>query len=101
MEPLVSILIPAFNAERWIADAIQSAIGQTWTRKEIIVVDDGSTDQTGRSPGNLSRKAWQWSHKRIGAQQRQETRRFPLAAEILFNGWMPMISSIRTKLRNR
>jgi glycosyltransferase involved in cell wall biosynthesis len=46
MEPLVSILIPAFNAERWIADAIQSAIGQTWARKEIIVVDDGSTDQT-------------------------------------------------------
>jgi glycosyltransferase involved in cell wall biosynthesis len=47
MQPLVSILIPAFNAERWIADAIQSAIGQTWKRKEIIVVDDGSTDQTG------------------------------------------------------
>ena len=47
MEPLVSILIPAFNAERWIADTIQSAIGQTWKRKEIIVVDDGSTDQTG------------------------------------------------------
>jgi len=46
MEPLVSILIPAFNAERWIADAIQSAIGQTWKRKEIIVVDDGSTDHT-------------------------------------------------------
>ena len=46
MEPLVSILIPAFNAERWIADAIKSALEQTWPQKEIIVVDDGSTDQT-------------------------------------------------------
>ena len=46
MEPLVSILIPAYNAERWIADTIKSALEQTWPQKEIIVVDDGSTDQT-------------------------------------------------------
>ncbi len=46
MPPLVSILIPAYNAEEWIADTLESAIGQTWPRKEIIVVDDGSTDRT-------------------------------------------------------
>lgn len=46
MKPLVSILIPAYNSEEWIADTIQSAIGQTWARKEIIVVDDGSKDRT-------------------------------------------------------
>jgi GT2 family glycosyltransferase/peptidoglycan/xylan/chitin deacetylase (PgdA/CDA1 family) len=45
-QPLVSILIPAFNSEKWIADTLRSAIAQTWQRKEIIVVDDGSTDQT-------------------------------------------------------
>lgn len=45
-KPLVSILIPAFNAQEWIADTLRSAIAQTWERKEIIVVDDGSTDQT-------------------------------------------------------
>jgi glycosyltransferase involved in cell wall biosynthesis len=45
-KPLVSILIPAYNAEGWIADTLCSAIAQTWERKEIIVVDDGSTDQT-------------------------------------------------------
>lgn len=44
--PLVSILIPAFNAEKWIADTLRSAVAQSWTRKEIIVVDDGSTDGT-------------------------------------------------------
>jgi glycosyltransferase involved in cell wall biosynthesis len=45
-KPLVSILIPAYNAQEWIADTIRSAMAQTWPRKEIIVVDDGSTDQT-------------------------------------------------------
>jgi glycosyltransferase involved in cell wall biosynthesis len=46
LNPLVSILIPAYNAQKWIADTLRSAIAQTWPRKEIIVVDDGSTDQT-------------------------------------------------------
>ena len=46
MQPLVSILIPAYNAEEWIAETIQSAVGQTWPHKEIIVVDDGSKDRT-------------------------------------------------------
>jgi len=45
-EPLVSILIPAFNAQESIADTLRSSIAQTWGRKEIIVIDDGSTDQT-------------------------------------------------------
>jgi len=44
--PLVSILIPAYNAEEWIADTIRSAVAQTWPHKEIIVVDDGSKDRT-------------------------------------------------------
>ncbi|MGB7941961.1 MAG: glycosyltransferase family 2 protein [Terriglobales bacterium] len=44
--PLVSILIPAYNAEKWITAAIRSALAQTWNPKEIIVVDDGSNDRT-------------------------------------------------------
>ena len=46
MKPLVSILITAYNAEDTIAYTLQSAVAQTWPRKEIIVVDDGSTDST-------------------------------------------------------
>jgi glycosyltransferase involved in cell wall biosynthesis len=46
MKPLVSILIPAYNSEEWIADTLRSALEQTWQRKEIIVVDDGSSDRT-------------------------------------------------------
>jgi glycosyltransferase involved in cell wall biosynthesis len=44
--PLVSILIPAFNAQEWIGHTLRSAIEQTWESKEVIVIDDGSTDQT-------------------------------------------------------
>jgi len=46
MDPLVSILIPAYNAEKWIKATIQSALAQTWSNKEIIIVDDGSSDNT-------------------------------------------------------
>jgi len=46
MSHLVSILIPAYNAEKWIGDTIQSAISQNRSKKEIIIVNDGSTDNT-------------------------------------------------------
>lgn len=46
MKPLVSILIPAYNADKWIAESIRSALAQTWPNKEIVIVDDGSKDQT-------------------------------------------------------
>ena len=46
MKPLISILIPAYNAEKTIAYAIRSAVEQTWPYKQIIVVNDGSTDRT-------------------------------------------------------
>lgn len=42
--PQVSILIPCYNAERWIAQTLDSALNQSWANKEIIVVDDESTD---------------------------------------------------------
>jgi len=46
MNPLVSILIPAYNAENSLPYTLQSALGQTWSHKEIIVIDDGSKDGT-------------------------------------------------------
>jgi glycosyltransferase involved in cell wall biosynthesis len=46
VKPLVSILVPAYNAGEWLADTIRSARAQTWERKEIIIVDDGSKDHT-------------------------------------------------------
>jgi glycosyltransferase involved in cell wall biosynthesis len=54
MKPLVSILIPAYNAERSLAYTLQSAIAQTWQRKEIIVINDGSTDGTAEVAGRFA-----------------------------------------------
>lgn len=46
MMPRVSIIIPVFNGENYIKDAIDSAIAQTYNNLEIIIVDDGSVDRT-------------------------------------------------------
>lgn len=46
MNPLVSILIPCYNAGQWLAETLESALAQTWQNKEIILVDDGSTDNS-------------------------------------------------------
>lgn len=44
--PLVSVVIPAHNAERFLGEAIESVLAQTWEPVEMIVVNDGSTDGT-------------------------------------------------------
>jgi glycosyltransferase involved in cell wall biosynthesis len=45
--PRVSVIIPTYNHAQFVAQAVESALGQTFADREVIVVDDGSTDQTG------------------------------------------------------
>ena len=44
--PTVSVVMPAYNAERYLRDAVESILGQTWPHLEFLVFDDGSSDRT-------------------------------------------------------
>ncbi|WP_017296664.1 glycosyltransferase family 2 protein [Nodosilinea nodulosa] len=70
MKPLVSILIPCHNAAPWLAETLKSALTQTWPRTEIILIDDGSTDDSlvvaGRAVSQFNHP-----HMRIIAQRNQ------------------------------
>lgn len=46
MQPLVSVIIPVYNGEAFIAEAVESALDQDYPHKEVIVVNDGSNDGT-------------------------------------------------------
>lgn len=56
MNPLVSIFIPVFNGEKYLSITLDSLRAQTFTDFEIVIVDDGSTDSTGKIAKNYCRQ---------------------------------------------
>jgi len=46
MTPVVSVIIPVYNGAKYLAECLESVFGQTWQYREVIVVDDGSTDSS-------------------------------------------------------
>jgi amino acid adenylation domain-containing protein len=70
-DPLVSIVIPAYNAEKDIAQAIRCAMSQTYPQIEIIVVDDGSQDGTVRTAREILKSSFKgrWSVLELGVNR--------------------------------
>ena len=46
IKPLISVIIPCYNQAEYLADAVQSALGQDYPNKEVIVINDGLPDNT-------------------------------------------------------
>ena len=70
--PLVTVVIPCYNQARFLGEAIESALGQTHTPIEVIVVDDGSTDHTARIAAKYP--AAQYVHQQNGGAPRARNR---------------------------
>lgn len=66
--PLVSILIPAFNAESLLPQTLHSALNQSWENIEVIVVDDGSTDRTLERSNSIRSHKIKVIHQENGGQ---------------------------------
>ncbi|WP_061019352.1 glycosyltransferase family 2 protein [Vibrio splendidus] len=54
-DPLVSVIIPVYNAQGYVQEAVESILEQTYTRLEVIVVNDGSTDNSGAILDKMAR----------------------------------------------
>ncbi|MCW5207043.1 glycosyltransferase family 2 protein, partial [Desulfobulbus sp. F5] len=61
--PLISVIIPAYNHERFIGPAIESVLQQTWKHLELIVIDDGSKDSTGKVAQSYTDPRFSYYHQ--------------------------------------
>lgn len=62
-DQLVSVIIPVYNYERYLGEAIESVLSQTYKNLEVIVVDDGSTDRSGEVAKSFADKGVKYRHQ--------------------------------------
>ena len=69
-EPQVSVILAAFNGERYLRDALGSVFAQEYSEKEVIVIDDGSTDDTAARAEALGAEVIRLGHRAGPAEAR-------------------------------
>jgi len=81
-KPLVSIIMPAYNTEKYIESAMQSVIGQTYKEWELLIVDDCSTDHTKRIIQKISKSDCRikpiFSNSNSGSPAKAKNKALPL-----------------------
>ena len=91
---LVSVLVPAYNTEKYISSAIDSVITQTYPKIEIIIVDDGSTDMTVAVAKNKLQKEFNgpWRVLELGSNRGVNTAR-NIAWRAAKGSWLQCLDS--------
>lgn len=74
-EPLVSIIMPTYNCEKYISESIESVISQTYNNWELLIVDDNSNDNTSKIVESFADKDDRIKYKRIDFNQGPATTR--------------------------
>ena len=54
-KPLISVIVPVYNVQKYVRKSVESILQQTYKNLEIILVDDGSTDESGKICDTLAR----------------------------------------------
>jgi len=73
-QPLLTVIIPCYNVEKYVDKCISSIVAQTYSNLEILLIEDGSTDTTGKICD-----AWQKKDKRVRVIHKQQNEGLPYA----------------------
>jgi glycosyltransferase involved in cell wall biosynthesis len=79
-DPMITVLMPAYNAGKYIADAIRSVLAQSFTDFELLIVDDGSSDDTVDVINSFTDDRIAVSHQSHGGVSRRIEYRFAAGA---------------------
>lgn len=77
-KPLISVIVPVYNVEKYIRECLDSIVNQTYKNLQIILVDDGSSDNSGKICDEFAKK-----DSRITVVHQENQGQVPLKTQVL------------------